>query len=803
MRFHVVDKRKLLVCGYWKEQEEKGRRILAAADYRALPISTERRRSIKSPKAYVSQGQYEDKVFHWIDLSGAEDSLREVRVFEREELELKEILRLDEKWLNGNRNAIPLHIDEVCRGTRGTIVRGWCIAKSSWEVQIKDGKKDRQRVSYTQQRRPDVEKAYPECEREWIHGFILETDGPLKGKISVEILCDGETETVRKYAAVSVWMKGLLKARRWTEKIKVYYQQFGFCRTLQRGVEKLSRTERSDYETFRLKYMPSGRQLEQQKKERFGYTPQFSVVVPLYRTPIEYLDALIRSVQAQTYAGWKLYLSNGSGEDATLKRALQDWAGREPRIRVIENEEQLDIAENTNRALAQADGDFIVFADHDDMLAPDALYECAKVLNQFRDTDLLYTDEDKISMDGREHYQPHFKPDFNIDLLRSANYMCHLLVVRRTLVEEAGYLDGRYNGSQDYDFILRCIERTQAIRHIPKILYHWRMHPNSVAGNPDSKRYAYEAGRKAILAHYQRTGIRADVEFLSPGFYRSVYRVEEEPLLSIIIPNKDHRADLQRCLESIRKHADYRNYEVLIVENNSTGQEILEYYRQLEEEDDTVRVLRWQGGFNYAAIQNYAVRQAKGSYVLLLNNDTWMAEGSSIRQMLAYAMRPDVGIVGAKLLYPDDTIQHAGVIVGLGGVAGHAFTGLPAQAPGYFCRITCAQEYSAVTAACMMVRKSVYEEIGGMDTDLEVAFNDTDFCLRAGEHGYRIVYQPTAVWYHDESKTRGAEDTEEKLERFRREVEFFQRRWKDFLENGDPCYNPNLTLEKHDFSLRN
>lgn len=798
----MTQKDKLLVCGYWKEGRAQETDLIISLDYRLLPVNVQRQRSIVSPRAYISQGRYTERVFYWVDLPKDYSGDSRFRVFEQRGVELLEVLNIQAARLEELKNEIPMNIDEISRGTRGTIVRGWCIAQNEYEVEIRTSANGKARLNRIRQRRPDVESAYPECQRDWIHGFILETKEPLRGKLEIRVVCDGREKFLTKHTSESwIWKRGK-QVKDLSLKIQVYYQQFGIRSTILRAYEKLSQKDRTDYETFRLKYMPGKRQLEEQRKERFAYEPEFAIVVPVYRTLPAYLEALIDSVKEQTYGKWRLYLSDGSGKDSPLAADLQEYGEKEQRIHAILNERQLRIAENTNQALRVAEGDFIVFADHDDILAPDALYECVKALNRFPDTDVIYTDEDKVSMDGRHYYQPHFKPDFNLDLLRSANYMCHLFLVKRTLLEKVGYLDGQYEGSQDYDFILRCVEKTDKILHIPKVLYHWRIHPDSVAGNPASKEYAYEAGRKAILAHYGRVGIRGEVTFASPGYYRTVYELDEEPLVSIIIPNRDHKKDLEKCLGSIWECSDYQNYEILIVENNSCEKETKEYYRLLKDSHPEVKILYWEEGFNYSAIQNYAVQRAKGEYLLLLNNDAWMAEGTSMAQMLAYCMRQDVGIVGAKLLYPDDTIQHAGVIVGLGGVAGHAFMGQPSDAPGYFCRITCAQDYSAVTAACMMVKKSVYQEVGGMDTELQVAFNDTDFCLRVRERGYLVVYLPNAVWYHDESKTRGAEDTEEKLERFRQEVEFFQRRWKLFLENGDPCYNPNLTLEKHDFSLR-
>lgn len=801
-RFHVTEKNKFLVCGFWGKNCRKDADILVSLDYTPAAFEVQKQKTIKTPAAYVQFGECEEKYFFWVSLPDDYRKYKKIRIFERRGLKLSELFSADTAWLEELRDRIHMTVDEVSFGGQGTIVRGWYIAREEHDIRLLDrwGKELSFRIST--QRRPDVALAYPECSRDWIHGYILETDVKVSGKVQIITRCDGKEETVKKAVSSTLFRKLYRKGKEIAKKTWVYYQQFGLYKTIRRGAEKLLKQETGTYEAFRMKYFPKKKELDAQRAESFAYEPEISIVVPLYQTPRRYIEELISSVQAQTYGKWRLYLSDGSGENPHGKEILESYAKKDGRICVIQNESSLRISENTNRALQRAEGDFIAFTDHDDTLAPDALYECVKAVNQFPETDIIYTDEDKVSIDGKRYYQPHFKPDFNIDLLRSANYMCHLYVVRKSLLDEVGHLNPEYDGSQDYDFILRCVEKTKNIIHIPKILYHWRVHPNSVAGDPNSKAYAYEAGRNAILAHYKRVGIDARIDFVSPGFYHSVYKLKEEPLVSIIIPSKDHRADLHKCIRSIQEKSDYRNFEILVIENNSEEEETWEYYQEIAGKYEYIRIIRYEGSFNYSAIQNFAVQKAKGEYLLLLNNDTWLKNPESIREMLGYCMREDVGIVGARLLYPDDTIQHAGVIVGLGGVAGHAFLGAEKNDPGYFCRIMCAQNYSAVTAACMMVKKSVYNEAGGMDTELRVAFNDTDFCMRVGEKGYRIVYQPFSVWYHDESRTRGREDTEEKVERFRQEIVYFQRRWKQFLESGDPNYNLNLALDRHDFSLR-
>ena len=405
--------------------------------------------------------------------------------------------------------------------------------------------------------------------------------------------------------------------------------------------------------------------------------------------------------------------------------------------------------------------------------------------------------------DGKALFDPHFKPDFNPDLLCSVNYICHLFVVKKELLDKVGGFRAEYDGAQDYDFIFRCTENAKQICHIPKVLYHWRCHPNSTASNPESKLYAFEAGRRAVQAHYERTGIHAEVfkgEYL--GLYRTKFIRDHDPLISIIIPNKDHIDDLKRCMESIEQKSTYKNYEYIIVENNSTDSATFEYYKKLEAENPKVRMVYWDGVFNYSAINNYGASFAKGEYLLLLNNDTEIINPDCLEELLGYCMRKDVGAVGARLYYEDDTIQHAGVVIGFGGIAGHCFVQQKRGTTGYCHRIICAQDYSAVTAACMMVKKSAFDAVGGLSEELAVAFNDIDFCMKLRKAGYLIVYNPYAELYHYESKSRGLEDTPEKVARFNKEIATFEKKWPEILKNGDPYYNPNLTLKSQDFSLK-
>ncbi len=586
-------------------------------------------------------------------------------------------------------------------------------------------------------------------------------------------------------------------------KVIRYYNKYGFRYLVEISAEKIFKLEERRYQKFHKKSLLSSKEKEIQSKKVFQYMPKFSIVVPLYKTPEKYLRSMIDSICQQTYQNWELCLSDGSGKKSPIRKILEDYVQKEKRIKVKRNSHQLNISENTNKALELCTGDYIVFVDHDDLLAPNALYECVKILNKKPDIKIIYTDEDKVSMNGKKYFQPHFKPDFNRELLNSTNYFCHLLVVDKIIVDQVGMFRSEFDGAQDYDFIFRCTEISEEIYHIPKVLYHWRMHKGSTAEKPESKMYAFEAGANAIRAHYDRIGLKnvrvVQTKYL--GVYRTKYILNRNPKVSILIPNKDHIEDLKKCINSI-KRCNYLNYEIIIIENNSRKMETIEYYKKLEKEDERVRVVYWKGEFNYSSINNYGANYAEGEYILFLNNDTEIINCDCIEELVGVCTREDVGAVGARLYYDDDTIQHAGVVLGLGGIAGHIFLNTPRDQVGYFARIVTQQNYSAVTAACVMVRKQVFDEIGRFDEKLRVAFNDVDLCLKIQEKGYLIVYNPYAELYHYESKTRGKEDSIEKLQRLNEESIIFKRRWRENLKKGDPYYNINFSLNSMDCKLK-
>lgn len=544
-------------------------------------------------------------------------------------------------------------------------------------------------------------------------------------------------------------------------------------------------------------------ELEAQRTEVFPRSIKFSIVVPLYNTPEKFLHEMIRSVIDQTYADWELCMADGSDEaHGNVERICRQYMRKDLRIKYQRLEENLGISGNTNACLEMATGDYIGLFDHDDLLHPAALHEVMRAICE-QDADFIYTDENTFHEKPEDAFCPHFKPDYAPDTLRSYNYICHFTVFSRELLDEVGNFRREFDGSQDYDMVLRLTEKASKIVHIPEILYFWRAHSGSTAGDISAKPYTMDAARRALGEHLDRVGLVGEVEDSSiPSTYRIKYTISGCPKVSIVIPNMDHADTLRTCISSILEKTTYENFEIVIIENNSRKEETFAYYDELKT-DPRIQIVTWEGKFNYSAINNFGVREAAtGEYILLLNNDIEVITPDWLQEMLMFAQRPDVGAVGAMLYYPDDTIQHAGVVLGIGGVAGHAHKYFPRGDFGYMSRATIAQDLSVVTAACVMLPRTVWDEVGGLDETFEVAFNDVDLCMRIRKAGYLIVWTPYAELYHYESKSRGAEDTPEKKKRFEGEVRRFQARWKSELAAGDPYYNPNLTLVREDFSVK-
>ena len=534
--------------------------------------------------------------------------------------------------------------------------------------------------------------------------------------------------------------------------------------------------------------------------------PKISIVVPLYNTPLNFLEELMDSVVNQTYRNWELCCVD-AGQDTAVGQHVQARAKADPRIRYQKLTENEGIAGNTNHGFELATGDYIALLDHDDILHPCALWYTAQAIVE-QGADFVYTDEATFEGKVENVVLYHFKPDFMLDNLRSNNYICHLTTFSKVLMEQAGGGErAEYNGSQDYDLFLRLTEKAQKIAHIPHALYYWRSSPNSTASDISAKTYCIDAGIAALKAHYARCGVAVDDVTLipgTPGYYKTDYTMAHPGRVSILIPTCDHIRDLETCVESIYARTTYPDFEILLIENNSKEEQTFRSYERMQKEHpDTLKVLTWQGkGFNYSALNNFGARYATGEYLLLLNNDTEVITPGWLEEMVMYAQQKRVGCVGAKLLYPDDTIQHAGVGFGIGGVAGHLHKYFPATSDGYMGRLNYVQDVYGDTAACLLIRKEIYDEVHGLDESYAVAFNDVDFCVRVREAGYTNVFTPFAQLYHYESKSRGMEDNPEKQKRFQGEVLRFQARWGDLLAKGDPCTNPNFDIQREDFSLK-
>ena len=804
-RFHAKERNKFLVKGWFEDESQVSEHQLEVwLDGIELDKSIEK--SVNTGIALFPKKSGKTPVWFyslWITLPENFEHAKVLKVVDRYQEEENVVYKISGPKLKKKQ----LRLDKFIEGGRitedGFKIRGWCIQLEKVKIKDCDERNHELPVEIRRRRRADTLFQFPECSEAEIFCFEIYYKGEIP-RIATVYMQDGEREA--HYSVTlrpSTVKKGVERVKDYGRKTYQYTKDFGVANMMGRALIKLQRKDLDLYNYWRKQKAVTKKELKEQRNTVFEKQPKISIVVPLYKTPEDYLKKMIASVEKQSYTNWELCLSDGSGADSPLIEILNSYVEKDSRIKVVRNETPLQISDNTNKALEIATGEWIAFMDHDDALTLDALYECVKAINEEPDIDMIYSDEDKISMDDSEFFQPHFKSDFNIDMLRGTNYFCHLTVVKRELYEQAGNLRGAYDGAQDYDFVLRCVEHARKVKHIARVLYHWRAHKDSTAENPESKLYAFEAGARAVQAHFDRIGIRAKVtstKYL--GIYKSKYEFDERPLVSIIIPNKDHIEDLDKCISAIEEKGTYKNLEYIIVENNSEKKETFTYYDSLQKKNPKVKVVTWDGPFNYSAINNYGVSFAKGEFYLFLNNDTEIINEDCIEELLGYCLRPDVGAVGARLFYEDGTIQHAGVVVGMQGVAGHESAGEPHESPGYFGRAIIAHDCSAVTAACVMVKKEVFEIVGGFDPKLAVAFNDIDFCLKVRKAGYLIVYNPYAELYHYESKSRGQEDTEEKIRRFQREIEIFHEKWYDFLLKGDPYYNPNLTLAETNFGLR-
>jgi len=568
---------------------------------------------------------------------------------------------------------------------------------------------------------------------------------------------------------------------------------------------------------------PDEARAKQERETVFDRMVKISILVPLYNTPLNFLEEMIGSVTWQTYQNWELCLADGSdAEHKEIGEYCKRLAAQDSRIVYQKLARNDKISGNTNECLKLATGEFVALFDHDDILHPSVLYEYVKVINE-QDADYIYCDETTFKDGSVDNMITlHFKPDYSPDNLRANNYICHFSCFKKDLLEGMELFRKQYDGSQDHDMILRLTDKAKNVVHVPKLLYYWRSHAGSVASGIDAKPYVVEAARGAVADHLRTHGYEHFKITSTRAFetiFKISYEIKGEPKISIVIANKDHVEDLRRCISSIREKSTYENYEIVVVENNSETEEIFAYYKELtndkfdksmkhgdvvSSDDGVIKIVKYEGEFNYSAINNLGVEKTDGEYILLLNNDTQVITVNWMEELLMYAQREDVGAVGGKLFYGNKTIQHAGVVIGLGAhrTAGHTHYGQSRENLGYMGRLCYTQNVTAVTGACLMVKKELFEKVGGLDTGFAVSLNDVDFCLKLRKEGYLNVFTPFAELYHFESISRGLDDAGEKAQRYNKESEVFRDKWKEELAKGDPYYNPNFSLDRSDYSLK-
>lgn len=711
-------------------------------------------------------------------------------------------------------DEIKIIIDSIYREkeTNNLTITGWALAiaaKSSPEILVNN---QEQVASYEIKRvlREDVNQIY-ETEPAVMAGFEIKLVGLLKkDQLELRFISeDSHTEQSewinlgKKHPLVPGTEDKLSRLMINVHKGISYLKRNGIKGTIQRvKIEKIRR--QSSYPSW----LERNEQFdfEQIKAEiaAFDYRPKISIAMPVYNVEEKWLRRCIDSILIQDYPNWELCMADDASTDPKVKELLEEYQQLDERIKVVYRKVNGHISEATNSALALATGEFVALLDNDDELPRIAFYEVVKALNENPELDLLYSDEDKIDMDGNRS-DPSFKPDWSPDLLLGTNYISHLGVYRKTILEEIGGFRKGYEGSQDYDLVLRFTEKTTAerIKHIPKVLYHWRMLPTSTAVDQASKGYAFEAGLKAVQDALVRRGIKGYATHgRANGLYDVYYEVEKEELVSIIIPTKNGYKDVQRCVSSILEKTTYQNYEIIIADNGSTDEKMQELYASYQEQlNDRFRVLTIDIPFNFSKINNIAAKSVQGKYLLFLNNDTEVINGDWLKLMVSFGQQERIGCVGAKLLYPNNTIQHAGVILGLGGVAGHGHYGYPHGDLGYFGKLALNVDYLAVTAACLLMKKADFEAVSGFDEEFTVAFNDVDLCLKVKALGRDNVWLHEAELYHFESQTRGYDDKGKKKKRFEKEKAMMENKWASLIAD-DPFYNPNLTRDIPNFSYR-
>lgn len=705
---------------------------------------------------------------------------------------------------------IKYFIDKIVKdeASRCATVQGWAFnTKTKEPVELYLLGKEAVGVQFKRDFRIDVNNKYALPDDAKV-GFIIEFDEKTYGeKLKLKLKDDNNVRVVpinlkKNYDYLK--KPNLFNAKRLvgvTTRTVGYFSRNGLKNTIRKIKFELKYKNQENYDFWIDVHEDYDKKAIIEEIKAFTYKPKVSIVMPVYNVEEQWLRACVESVRNQYYENWELCIADDNSSDAHIKPLLEEFKMLDSRIKVVYREENGHISEASNSALAIATGEFVGLLDNDDTLADFALYEVVKLLNQHPQADLIYSDEDKLSEDNKRS-QPFFKTDWAPDILLATNYICHFGVYRKNIIDEIGGFRKGYEGAQDYDLVLRFTEKTNNIFHIQKILYHWRMISNSTAVNPDSKGYAFEAGLKSLEDALERRGIKGTVSHGAfPGVYNIEYEIVNNGLVSVIIPTRDNAADLKACIDSIYEKTIYENFEIIVADNGSEKEEtfkLFEYYTKKYQ--DQFKVVRIDMPFNFSKINNLAVQESKGEYLLFLNNDITVITKGWMKRMVSYAQQQHVGAVGAKLYYPDNTIQHAGVLLGMGGVAGHGHVGYPRGDYGYFGKLVTTNNYSSVTAACMMVKREDFDRVNGFEEKLTVAFNDVDFCLKLYEAGKYNVWLHNVELYHYESKSRGAEDTYSKYKRFNSEIKYMKDHWLKYIKN-DPYYNRNLTRVDGNYAI--
>lgn len=698
------------------------------------------------------------------------------------------------------KSDIEMCIDRVEETADTVYIQGWAVSRSQkyLEYAVEDGH-GKQLCIVQEERlgRRDVNALFGITDPTYLSGFCIQCRYEKKGKRErcYEVIVKDQNTAVSmkvrpqelRLRHSRVGRKLLAMTGRGPEHGVAYrtpYEMGLF------GETRKFREEEQRYDSYREATQLTQAEAKQQRMHTFAWQPCISIVCGIQNPERELLKEMLLSVLRQTYSNWELCLVDGSGSDE-IEKYLKKLCEGEKRVHYTRTSNEVCQADALGRAMQQAKGEYLWMQQQEDLLEPDALYQLVEKLQEEK-KDLIYTDSDTVDRGETLFHDPLFKPQYSLYLLRSMNYIGRSFALKKELADSVGVPDCKYKGAEDYDYVLRCCEKAENIGHIPKVLWHQRAAKESTQ---ESVAQSWDAGKEALQQHYHRCGVDASVCWGElTCTYETSWQIAETPLVSILIPNMDHSEDLEKCVDSVVQRTEYQNFEILIIENNSKEKATFACYERLQKKYSKVQVITWEEEFNYSAINNFAVSKAKGDYLLFLNNDTEVINGSWLNKMLGICQQPGVGVVGAKLFYPDDTIQHAGVILGLNQIAGHLFVGQPKMDAGYMGKASVMQNLSAVTAACMMVKRTVFEQVGGFEEKLKVALNDVDFCLKVGKAGYMVVYTPHAKWYHFESKSRGQEDTPEKKKRYEGEKALFCERWNEILATGDPFYSPNLSL---------